>query len=92
MLLLSLLSLAVALDRMSAIGAYLFPLARALIGFRAPSRRFTFLTPVDPAATTTRCRIGVETIEAVYGVPEDQLRVFVHYMPQFFHFHVHFTR
>ncbi|CAM9675794.1 unnamed protein product [Ectocarpus sp. 4 AP-2014] len=35
---------------------------------------------------------GVGTIEAVYGVPEDQLRVFVHYMPQFFHFHVHFTR
>lgn len=32
------------------------------------------------------------TIEAVYGVPEDQLRVFVHYLPQFFHFHVHFTR
>ncbi|CAM9304297.1 unnamed protein product [Ascophyllum nodosum] len=37
-------------------------------------------------------RRGVETIEAVYGVPEDQLRVFVHYLPQFFHFHVHFTR
>ncbi|CAM9489378.1 unnamed protein product [Pylaiella littoralis] len=37
-------------------------------------------------------RRGVDTIEAVYGVPEDQLRVFVHYLPQFFHFHVHFTR
>lgn len=37
-------------------------------------------------------RRGVETIEAVYGVPEDQLRIFVHYLPQFFHFHVHFTR
>ncbi|CAN0148767.1 unnamed protein product, partial [Hapterophycus canaliculatus] len=37
-------------------------------------------------------RRGIETIEAVYGVPEEQLRVFVHYMPQFYHFHVHFTR
>ena len=35
---------------------------------------------------------GTHTIEQVYGVPPEQLRVFVHYMPQFFHFHVHFTR
>lgn len=52
--------------------------------------------PPPPSRTTplaaTWCSAGVETIEAVYGVPEDQLRVFVHYMPQFYHFHVHFTR
>lgn len=32
------------------------------------------------------------TIENVYGVQRDHLRVFVHYQPQFYHFHVHFTR
>lgn len=32
------------------------------------------------------------TIEKIYGVKRDQLRVFVHYQPQFYHFHVHFTR
>jgi len=35
---------------------------------------------------------GCETIEKIYGVVKDQLRVFVHYQPQFYHFHVHFTR
>lgn len=36
--------------------------------------------------------IGSRTIEEVYGVKKDQLRIFVHYHPQFYHFHVHFTR
>lgn len=36
--------------------------------------------------------IGTETVSRVYGVPPDCLRVFVHYQPQFYHFHVHFTR
>ena len=31
-------------------------------------------------------------IERIYGVPSDQLRIFVHYQPQFYHAHVHFTR
>jgi m7GpppX diphosphatase len=35
---------------------------------------------------------GREAIESVYGVRSDQLRIFVHYQPQFYHFHVHFTR
>jgi len=35
---------------------------------------------------------GPQVIEKLYGVPEDQLRIFVHYQPQFYHFHVHFTR
>jgi m7GpppX diphosphatase len=35
---------------------------------------------------------GPKVIEGVYGVPKDQLRIFVHYQPQFYHFHVHFTR
>ncbi len=35
---------------------------------------------------------GKDSIEKVYGVPQDQVRVFVHYQPQFYHFHVHFTR
>ena len=35
---------------------------------------------------------GPKVIEQVYGVPKDQLRIFVHYQPQFYHFHVHYTR
>ena len=35
---------------------------------------------------------GPKVIEEVYGVKSDQLRIFVHYQPQFYHFHVHFTR
>lgn len=35
---------------------------------------------------------GLDAIKAVYGVERDQIRVFVHYQPQFYHFHVHFTR
>eukprot|EP00668_Euglena_longa_P015685 GGOE01019812.1.p1 GENE.GGOE01019812.1~~GGOE01019812.1.p1 ORF type:complete len:377 (+),score=120.88 GGOE01019812.1:30-1133(+) len=34
---------------------------------------------------------GRQTIAEVYGLMADQLRVFVHYQPQFYHFHVHFT-
>jgi len=37
-------------------------------------------------------REGQRVIEAVYGVRAHELRVFVHYQPQFYHFHVHFTR
>lgn len=37
----------------------------------------------------TECPIA---IEETYGVERDQLRIFVHYQPQFYHFHVHFTR
>lgn len=35
---------------------------------------------------------GYEAIESIYGVKRDQIRCFVHYHPQFYHFHVHFTR
>eukprot|EP01043_Picozoa_sp_COSAG02_P008293 COSAG02_NODE_263_length_26627_cov_47.198168_2_plen_607_part_00 len=35
---------------------------------------------------------GRDTIKKVYGVDHDQLRVFMHYHPQFYHLHVHFTR
>jgi m7GpppX diphosphatase len=35
---------------------------------------------------------GYEAIEKIYGVKADQIRCFVHYQPQFYHFHVHFTR
>lgn len=35
---------------------------------------------------------GPKVIQEVYGIPKDQLRIFVHYQPQFYHFHVHFTR
>ena len=37
-------------------------------------------------------RSGLDAIRDVYGVPEDQIRVYAHYQPQFYHFHVHFTR
>lgn len=35
---------------------------------------------------------GRKTIEETYGVPKEELRVFIHYLPQFYHLHVHFTR
>jgi m7GpppX diphosphatase len=35
---------------------------------------------------------GSESIEKIYGVQRNQLRIFVHYHPQFYRFHVHFTR
>ncbi len=34
---------------------------------------------------------ALATIQRVYGLPADQVRAFVHYPPQFYHFHVHFT-
>jgi m7GpppX diphosphatase len=37
-------------------------------------------------------REGLEAIQKIYGVESDQIRCFVHYQPQFYHFHVHFTR
>eukprot|EP00957_Ditylum_brightwellii_P206859 15350289-Ditylum_brightwellii.AAC.1 len=36
--------------------------------------------------------VGPKVIQSIYGIAKDQLRVFVHYQPQFYHFHVHFTR
>jgi len=35
---------------------------------------------------------GLAAIKSIYGVDQDQIRVFIHYQPQFYHFHVHFTR
>ena len=35
---------------------------------------------------------GKAVIEDTFGVPGNELRVFVHYMPQFYQLHVHFTR
>ena len=35
---------------------------------------------------------GLAAIEKLYGVKRDQVKVFVHYQPQFYHFHMHFTR
>ena len=32
----------------------------------------------------------VQAIEEQFGVHEDQLRIFVHYQPSYYHFHVHF--
>jgi len=34
---------------------------------------------------------SLEIIKEVYGVSKEQLRVFVHYLPQFYYFHVHFA-
>ncbi|KAG5187276.1 hypothetical protein JKP88DRAFT_262407, partial [Tribonema minus] len=36
-------------------------------------------------------RAGLATIKDVYGVDRSKLRVFIHYLPQFFAFHMHFT-
>ena len=35
---------------------------------------------------------GLAAIKHTYGVENDQVRIFVHYQPQFYHFHVHYTR
>lgn len=35
---------------------------------------------------------GLQAIHDTYGVGSESVRVFVHYMPQFFHFHIHFSR
>jgi len=35
---------------------------------------------------------GLSAIKRVYGVDNDQIRIFIHYQPQFYHFHIHFTR
>ena len=32
-----------------------------------------------------------EAIKEKYDVPSDQLRIYVHYQPSYYHFHVHFT-
>ena len=40
----------------------------------------------------TMMKEGLTAIKSVYGVDQDQIRVFIHYQPQFYHFHVHFTR
>ena len=34
---------------------------------------------------------GRETMRQTYGLADESLRIFVHYPPQFYHFHVHFT-
>ncbi|XP_063236160.1 m7GpppX diphosphatase [Bacillus rossius redtenbacheri] len=34
---------------------------------------------------------GCEVIEDKYQLPRSQLRVYVHYQPSYYHFHVHFT-
>ena len=35
---------------------------------------------------------GLEVIKSTYGVDNNQIRIFIHYQPQFYHFHVHYTR
>ena len=34
---------------------------------------------------------SLKTIETMYGLHKSQVRAFVHYLPQYYHFHVHFT-
>ena len=33
-----------------------------------------------------------EAVSSKYGVPRDQLRVYIHYQPSYYHLHVHITR
>ena len=35
---------------------------------------------------------GTEAIEKIYGVKSNEIVIFIHYHPQFYHFHVHFGR
>lgn len=34
---------------------------------------------------------SIETIKKKYDIDRSQLRIYVHYQPSFYHFHVHFT-
>ncbi|XP_058831774.1 m7GpppX diphosphatase [Topomyia yanbarensis] len=34
---------------------------------------------------------GIDAIKKRYGIDADQLRIYIHYQPTFYHFHVHFT-
>lgn len=34
---------------------------------------------------------GAKAISAKYKLPENELRIFIHYQPSYYHFHVHFT-
>jgi len=43
-----------------------------------------------PLLTNILCQ-GTKAIEAKYGVRASQLRIYVHYQPSYYHFHVHFT-
>ena len=40
----------------------------------------------------TLLKKSLTSITEVYNVPKEEVRVFVHYHPQFYHLHVHFTR
>lgn len=35
--------------------------------------------------------IGSDIIEKKFGLPASQLRIYCHYQPSYYHFHVHFT-
>ncbi|KAK6632409.1 hypothetical protein RUM44_007451 [Polyplax serrata] len=34
---------------------------------------------------------GIKAVQEKYNIPSTQLRIYVHYQPSFYHFHVHFT-
>ena len=59
---------------------------------RADVRTLRDLTAAHLPLLRRILEVGRKTIGDVYGVAPDELRVFVHYQPQFYHFHVHFTR
>ncbi|ORX68641.1 hypothetical protein DL89DRAFT_293863 [Linderina pennispora] len=43
-----------------------------------------------PMLRNIREKVGA-AVDSVYGVAQDQLRMFVHYQPSYYHFHVHVT-
>ena len=62
-----------------------------LSGTASCTKRRVNTCPVLCRQLTCRC-VGAARQEEVYGVGPEQLRVFIHYHPQFYHLHVHFTR
>ena len=50
------------------------------------------LTPEHVPMLESMIRDGCNAIEEIYGVKSNQIRVFAHYQPQFYWFHVHYTR
>ena len=36
--------------------------------------------------------VAPQIIEEIYGVHKTEIRIFIHYQPQFYHLHIHFTR
>lgn len=47
---------------------------------------------LERGSTVLKMMLLQEAIQQRYGIPSDQLRVYIHYQPSYYHLHVHFTQ